>query len=267
VQDSAEEKIWAWVEDIQKYLFSGEYDYVFMMRAEVLIQENNFDFPVWAYDRGNDITVMDQHYFADYTSVGFDLNDVLFKPSATTRRFLQELFEYRTSFHLQGDNGPYMETLLSFLGREAKEKGRSDYDRSCTQHLKLDVPDRKLKTSDNAKWRRQNEAYNKCFFDQLSLLIGVYGQRNANDIGFSPTYLQVDDKQLLPSSFRGKAALGPWANCFEVARNYWTLPPLNCFAYRWNEASETKRTGGEVKGTCPDPTFEWPNYAKYNLKY
>lgn len=262
-QGNSEGGIGAWVDDIQKYLFSGKYDYVFMMRAEVLIQESNFDFPVWAYDRGSDITVMDQHFFDDFKAVGLDANNILFKPSNFTRNFLQELLKYRRGFHLHGEHGPYMETILLFLGRESKKQGRSDYDGACSQYLKLDEPEIKLKMESKSKWIGLTELYSKCFFDHLDSLVGIWGERNAGHFGFSPIYVPFNGSQLLPSSFHGNVTLGPWANCLDAVRKFWSLPSVNCFAYHWSDDSDPS-IGGAVKGTCPDPTFEWPN-SKYDL--
>mmetsp|Transcript_47441 Transcript_47441/g.84000 ORF Transcript_47441/g.84000 Transcript_47441/m.84000 type:complete len:474 (-) Transcript_47441:75-1496(-) len=255
----SEENMWAWWHDIQQYLFSGKYDYVLMMGADTLIQESNLDFPAWAWDTGHDVTVMDQYHFKYPDSYGLNENVLLFKPSSFSKAFIEECFEFRKGFHLQGDNGPYMETLLTVIGREVEATGREGYNKKCYQYLKLEAPASVVLKEETKRWMKLNDDYSRCFFSELDRLIGKYGARTSKNIGFTPTYLwdSALGKVLLPSDAREKPNYpGPWANCWSSVRKWWTYPAKNCFAFHWNGPKDPDMFG-YVKGQCPDSTFNW----------
>lgn len=263
-ESHSEKHPWIWLKDIQKYLFSGEYDYVLMMRRDVLIQESYSDFPVWFWDKGHDITIMDQHHFDPPNEAGFKLNNILFRPTNLTKQFLDEIFEYRTGFYLQDDNGAYLETLLTLLGREANATKGKVYDGMCKKYMVLDKPDRDLRSSNYTHWQLVNRLYTQCFFNQLDALVGTYGVRESRIVGFTPTFVTTPTgSQLLPSDMHFEFYNpGPWANCWQSVRNFWTLPAANCFAINWNGEKEGNNVE-QVQGTCPDLTFPW-HASPYN---
>ena len=49
----SDENMWSWLPILKAHLKSGQYDYVFYLGADVLIQEIHLGFPVWMYDRGH----------------------------------------------------------------------------------------------------------------------------------------------------------------------------------------------------------------------
>mmetsp|Transcript_13975 Transcript_13975/g.24504 ORF Transcript_13975/g.24504 Transcript_13975/m.24504 type:complete len:628 (-) Transcript_13975:180-2063(-) len=268
----SEENMWALWSDIQPYLKSGKYDYVFMMGADVLIQGAWMHWPVWAWDRGHDVTVMDQHHFPFRWSYGLNENDVLFKATDFTLQFINEVFEFRKGFHLQGDNGPYMEGILRTLGRIAESEGREGYHQECYPLVQIDKPS--VLSFSSGWWERRNDQFDTCFFKQLNRMTGSYGYRNSKGIGFYPTFIGFDGKAVLPKEFLpGTSApyvppehvhypllpLGPWANCWSSVRTFWNKPWMNCFAYHWNGPKDPSKHGTVSGGTCPDPTFDWAN--------
>jgi len=260
-----DENMYGWVSDIQLYLFSGNYDYVFMMTEDSLIQQQHLQFPVWQWDTGNDITLMDQHHFPRPEAFGLNENGILFRPTITARAFLETLYEYRKGFYLQGDNGAFMETVLDFMSREAKEQGRSEgYDNTCLHLVKLREPFKRLMRASQTKWEQLNDLYSQCFFIQLDRLTGGFGARRTKNIGFAQTFMPKDGGTALPMDAPDK--LGPWANCWSGVRKQWSFPEMHCFAMRWNRPplpptlTEQEKLG-QVEGTCPDTTFKWHESA------
>lgn len=213
------------------------------------------DFPVWAWDRGHDVTLMDQQYEDKSDVSTFNINSILLKPSEFTQRFGEECFGHLkgvNSFH--GDSGPYMETMLTFLGLEAKEAGRAGYDKKCMRFLKsYDMSPEQVLVLE--------QKYNECFFNELDRLSGTFGSRTSKNIGFSPTFLKdAAGYTILPQHLPSEpSALGPWANCWSTPRKLWSDPELNCFALRLSESE----AGGKVSGKCPDLSFNWTQ-SEYN---
>jgi len=265
----SEDNMWAWWSDIQNYLFSGKYDYVFMMGADVLVQYYWFDWPVWAWDRGHDISVMDQDHFSYHLAYGLNENNILLRPTNFTKDFILEAFEFRKGFHLQGDNGPYMETILRTLGRIAASEGRMGYYEMCYQWLTLPKPS--VMMLNDLWWGNRNDQYDACFFNELERLVGGYGYRKTRGIGFYPTYIGFDGDALVPENFKNESPpkvpkehphssivpLGPWANCWSSVRLSWKRPDYNCFAYHWNGPKDPSQHSVVSGGKCPDPTFNW----------
>mmetsp|Transcript_163093 Transcript_163093/g.313273 ORF Transcript_163093/g.313273 Transcript_163093/m.313273 type:complete len:794 (-) Transcript_163093:4-2385(-) len=250
----AQENMWAWWPDLQQFLFSGDYDYVLMMGMNSLISETFLDFPVWAWDTGHDITLMDESHFASPNPSGLNINNILFKSSEAARQFGDQVYEFRKGFKLsEGDNGPFMEIILQTLGAEDKAAGNRGYEGKCLKYLKEPI----RKWSDGMKWAHLNDKYNICFFDELDRLVGTFGKRLSRKIGFSPTFVTQDEQTILPAFVHGKPGiLGPWANCWSSPRKMWSDPESNCFANRWNESEVL----GQVLGVCPDDSFHWDTY-------
>jgi len=242
----SDENMWGWVPSVRQQLASGQYDYVFVMGGDTLIMTENLDFPIWAYDRGHDITVMDQPA-SDY---GLNENAFLLRASDWTLMFLDTFYAHRKNFNLQGDNGPWMETLLTFLGREAETARRPGYNDSCLPILVLDKPCGVYMKDDQANYQTLNSLYSECFFKELDRLAGPYGMRSSKHIGFSNT--QRNDSL-------------PWANCWnevQYGRPPWEDWPNKCFALHW---SGTKYDAAHnVSGECPDPSFAWDT-SRYNI--
>mmetsp|Transcript_14361 Transcript_14361/g.26132 ORF Transcript_14361/g.26132 Transcript_14361/m.26132 type:complete len:572 (-) Transcript_14361:11-1726(-) len=259
----SEEHMWAWVHGAQEYMFTGKYDYVFVMGTDTLLVENNLDFPMWQFDTGHDITIMDDHLVHPPNCFGLNENNMLFKPTNFTRQWLYELFEFRKGFYLQGDNGPYMEMMLIALGREAEANGKPGYQNACLGWMTLDRPNTKMQF-DQIKFK--GNMYYDCFFKELGRLAGDYGGRQSKHIGFSPTYFWDGGRVLLPNDLKGSdKQIYPWANCWSNPRKFWTNIWENCFAFHWNGAKEdpnivhARKSSHErmaVKG-CPDPTFNF----------
>lgn len=244
-----DENMWPWVPIIKALLMSGDYDYVWYVGGDVLIQEINLDFPVWAWDtgKGHDITVMDQQY----NEWGLNLNGLLIKPTQWSIDFLDTLYAHRKNFNLQGDNGPYMETILYYLNMERQGQGFRPYQDTCWPLLIQDRPSGIINAEDDKEgthhYQDLNKAYATCFFKEFDRLAGFFSFRDSTNIGFSKTM--------------GKDAK-PWANCWSLLRMY-TDWETNCFALHWNGLQKFGRPQGIV-GTCPDPTFDWaadPNNA------
>lgn len=249
----SDEMMWGWPGPLKKYLWSRKYDYVFVCGGDMLLDYLRLDYPIWAYDKGHDITIMDQNY----VSYGLNENAMLMKPTAFIKEFLDAFFEFRYDWWTQGDNGPWMENILVFIGREAQAAGHIGYDNSCAEHGKLLMPSGVLLRKDKPLAESNGTRYCKCFFDQFERLAGTYGWRKSRNIGFSRTYL-ADDKEYLPqhTDFWSAHHVLPWVNCFTHVRSSWANWGQNCFAYHWNgDKSLTQRA--VVKGTCPDPSFDW----------
>lgn len=253
----SQENMWAWWPDIQQYLFSGDYDYVLMTAVNSLISEQNLDFPVWAWDTGHDITIMDENLFDSPNPSGLNMNNILFKASDAAREFGDQVFKFRKGFDLlEGDNGPFMESILKTISAGEEAAGKTGYDHQCLKYLNQPVK----KWSDGMKKGHLNRKYQRCFFEQLDHLVGGFGKRQSKTIGFSSTYMMKDDSIVLPYQVHGEPGLiGPWANCWSSPRKTWTDPELHCFAFRWNESEVM----GEVVGVCPDDSFKWETFA-YN---
>lgn len=262
--------MWGWVPAIKKYLFSGQWDYVIYVGIDVLVNGNNFNFPIWAYDRGHDITIMDQRY----SYVGFNENSVIFKPTEFSRLFLDELYEFHKGYYLQGDNGPYMEMILRTLGQEAREEGRGAYNDQCLPKVKLDMPNSKFQQERNAEALCQMIEYARCFFDTLDTLAGPYGHRKSKHIGFSPTFYADTTGTYRYSDMSDKLSLKltPWSNCYSEIRTNWSLHPYgNCLFWHYNGPKQGrlwihgKETYGNVftriiGGKCFDPSFDWQTW-------
>jgi len=255
----ADEYMWAWVHALFPYLFSGEYDYVFVVGVDTLPNPANMHFPVWAYDTGHDITFMDTHYW----TIGLNENSLLFKPTDFSRKFLEEFFEFRKGFHLQGDNGPFMEMILRTLGRENEEDGKPGYLGNCYGDLDLgDKSSAWLSDHDFNLVVLKNRLYANCFFGALDRFAGGYGHRESKHLGFSKTY-HADSPTAIYQYVDMPDKLTPWANCFNWLR--WkphNRCHLNCLFLHWNGPKEGMFTAIRG-GTCPDPTFDWKT-AKYN---
>eukprot|EP00930_Biecheleria_cincta_P018729 TRINITY_DN14487_c1_g2_i1.p1 TRINITY_DN14487_c1_g2~~TRINITY_DN14487_c1_g2_i1.p1 ORF type:complete len:791 (-),score=68.62 TRINITY_DN14487_c1_g2_i1:29-2377(-) len=255
--------MWAWNRDVQRYLFSGKYDYVFHVGADVLIHSMHLDFPLWAFDKGHDITIMDQ----DYVSYGFNQNAVLFKPTAFTREFLDLHYEHRTDYWLQGDNGPWMEAMLVYVGREAEAHGRPGYGHICAQHGILSMPSSELLRVNMALTVEKATAYSTCFFNELDRLAQTFGNRVSTHIGWSKVWMKNGYEDIVPEDndlLNSKRVVMPWANCFTHVRDHWKGWQQNCFAFHWNGVKSADRKQ-DPTGTCPDPSFDWRsspwNYA------
>eukprot|EP00930_Biecheleria_cincta_P018730 TRINITY_DN14487_c1_g3_i2.p1 TRINITY_DN14487_c1_g3~~TRINITY_DN14487_c1_g3_i2.p1 ORF type:complete len:490 (-),score=53.07 TRINITY_DN14487_c1_g3_i2:29-1462(-) len=268
----SDEYMWAWNRDVQRYLFSGQYDYVLNVGADVLFHKLFLDFPVWAYDTGHDITTMDQ----DYVSYGFNENAVLLKPTDFTREFLDVHFGYRVDFWLQGDNGPWMEAMLVYLGREAEASGRPGYKNICAKHGILTMPSWAFVKQNLEAALQTSTEYSKCFFGELDRLAHKFGHRVSKHLGWSKVRKARDSAEMLPQHndlLHLDQAVMPWANCFTHVRDHWKDFEQNCFAFHWNGVKSTTHITGMhgeesvagVKGTCPDPSFDWRsspwNYA------
>lgn len=252
----SDQYMWAWVAALPQYLFSGNYDYVFVLGVDTLPNAYNMHFPVWAYDQGHDITIMDTHYWP----IGMNENAMLFKPTNFTKKFLEEFFEWRYNFLIQGDNGAWMEMLLIAIGREDKNR---PYYGNCAMHLGLgEYSSAWLNDHDLNKLIKQNRLYSDCFFHALDILAGSFGHRKSRHIGFSPTYYAPNPQAIyqyvdLPDK------LTPWANCFNYLR--WrknNRPYLNCLFLHWNGPKEGMFNAIRG-GQCPDPSFDWHAW-KYN---
>mmetsp|Transcript_3720 Transcript_3720/g.6144 ORF Transcript_3720/g.6144 Transcript_3720/m.6144 type:complete len:508 (-) Transcript_3720:84-1607(-) len=264
-----EENMWAWWWDIQNYLFSGKYDYVFLMGVDVLLNGGWFWWPVWRWDRGHDITIMDQHSMPFMERYGLNENNVLWRPTQLAKDFINEGFSFRKQFNLQGENGPYMETILRFVGRAAEAENRTGYSDLCLETVEIPKPSPLLMASE--WWMRRNDQYDRCFFEELERMVGGYGTRDTKNIGFYPTFISANNKVLIPEDFfhgqrpyvppdhphRDLTPLGPWANCWSSVIGHWKHPSLNCFAYHFNGPKDMSKHNKVSGGTCPDPTFDW----------
>lgn len=257
--------MWAWNRDVQRYIFSGKYDYVFHVGADVLFLNRYLDFPLWAYDTGHDITIMDQNY----VGYGYNQNAVLFKPTEFTRTYLDLHYSYRVDYWTQGDNGPWMEAMLVYLGREAQEGGRRGYDNHCAEHGIFTMPSGVLLRVDIQAAIANTTRYSECFFRELDRLTRGFGHRKSKHIGFSKTGYSLEKKTTgdgvkLPehTDLLVRDRLMPWQNCFTHVRASWLGFERNCFAYHWNGDKSQKRDGS-VTGTCPDPSFDW-NSSPWN---
>eukprot|EP00930_Biecheleria_cincta_P018725 TRINITY_DN14487_c0_g2_i1.p1 TRINITY_DN14487_c0_g2~~TRINITY_DN14487_c0_g2_i1.p1 ORF type:complete len:767 (+),score=70.73 TRINITY_DN14487_c0_g2_i1:81-2303(+) len=252
----SDDMMWAWNRDVKRYLFSGKYDYVFNVGADVLFLRNYLDFPVWAYDTGHDITIMDQ----DYVSYGFNQNAVLFKPTEFTRDYLDLHYGYRRDFWLQGDNGPWMEVMLVYLGQEAEAAGRPGYTNSCAELGILTKPSALIVQENLTKAIIINTKYSRCFFQELDRMVGTINSRNSLHIGWSKSAIVTNNEERLPrdNDLLSSKNVMPWANCFSWVRQTWTDFEHNCFAHHWNGV-KTDTRDSVVDGKCPDPTFDWKN--------
>lgn len=270
-----EENMWAWWWDIKNYLFSGQYDYLFLMGGDTLLQSNWMWWPVWLWDRGHDITVMDQHSMPVGERYGLNENNVLWKPTQLAKDFVEEGFEFRRQFNLQGENGPYMETILRFLGRASELENRTGYSGECEQWLEIPKPSPFVMAT--TWWEQRNGQYDSCFFQNLNRLVGGYGVRQSVGIGFYPTFIFAEGRVLLPQDLplKGRRPTvepnhphhdlwpwGPWANCWSSVRMHWVNPHINCFAYHFNGPKDMSEHN-KVSGTCPDPSFDW-SASPYN---
>eukprot|EP00930_Biecheleria_cincta_P038846 TRINITY_DN26706_c0_g1_i1.p1 TRINITY_DN26706_c0_g1~~TRINITY_DN26706_c0_g1_i1.p1 ORF type:complete len:823 (+),score=82.31 TRINITY_DN26706_c0_g1_i1:103-2571(+) len=245
--------MWGWHADIGRFLFSGKYDYVFMLGGDVLVHRLSMDFPVWAYDEGHDIIMMDQNYVA----YGYNQNAILLKPTDYTREFLDFQYAYRKDFWTQGDNGPWMETMLVYLGREASAAGRPGYDKVCQEHGILQSSSGMLMKTNPTVWVENGTRYCQCFFREIDRLAGTWGHRKSEHIGFTKPFVVVDGREFFPdwTDILSPLRVTPWANCFSWVRQAWPRPAQNCFIFHWNGAKSDKR--GQIAGTCPDPGFKW----------
>lgn len=250
----SDDYMWAWNRDVQRFLFSGKYDYVFHVGADVLFDKMYLDFPVWAYDTGHDITIMDQ----DYVSYGYNQNAVLFKPTAFTREYLDLHYSYRVDYWTQGDNGPWMEAMLVYLGREAEATGRPGYGNQCAVHGKFTMPSGMLLRVDKEEAIRNTTRYSQCFFIELDRLARTFGHREARHVGYSKVRLKTEHGEMLPehNDLLSSDHVMPWANCFTHVRDKWDRFEKNCFAYHWNGAKLATQQA-TATGICPDPTFDW----------
>jgi len=256
----ANENMWGWVPGIQRYLFSGKWDYVIYVGIDVLVNGANIGFPIWFYDQGHDITIMDQPGDGLYAITGYNENAVLFRPTEFVRRFLAELFEFRKDFYLQGDNGPYMEMMLRILSREATAEGRAGYLDQCLPTLKLEMSLAEA-TGFHDWFEARNAKYVTCFFKALDELAGIYGYRKSKHIGFSPLYYGNATGFYRYEHLPDK--LTPAANCFHLLRRDLDFHPWqNClfFHYNGDKMGQFHQIRG---GRCDDPTFDWPTW-KYN---
>lgn len=235
--------MWAWAFAIKPYLLSGEYDYVFVLGADVLINSPNLHFPAWALDTGHDLTLMDQHF----DSWGLNANGMLFRPTRWSVQFIDDMLSHRGDFNIQGDNGPFMEAILMALGREASEAGKPGYKDTCRELLKIPQSAAHMSNSDQVAYTKFNEAYSKCFFYQLEQMTGNWNSRSSKHIGFSPTH--------------GTNML-PWANCWSEVRARWEGWQKNCLTIHWNGY---KGPGYQhsVTGQCADAAFDW-SASPYN---
>lgn len=245
----SEANMFGWVLPIKKYLLAGVYDYVFLMGGDVLINAVNLDFPLWAYNDGHYLSIMDQ----GYSPLGFNENDLLFRVSsaesvAWSEQFVTMMFSHRVRHSLQGDNGPYMENLLILLGREAESKGFHGYDNICNESL---VKDRSVRQFiHDFGWQAVGEwnlNYSNCFFKQLDMLAGPWNKRTSRQIGF----VSWNDKTL------------PLANCWT---SVWQVNRTErCFAFHWNGGTGREDGAHPATGGCPDPTFNW-SASLYNRR-
>merc|ERR1719379_3150560 len=241
----SDEMMWGYLPRLREHLVSGKYDHVFYLGADVLIQEAHLDFPAWFWNKGHDLTIMDQsRYFA-----GYNLNALVFKATEWSVKFLDTLYEHRKYFNLQGDNGAYMETILQMLSLEYEElHGVSAYDGGCSTALRLEKPTAVYLATNDPVFGVKLGVYTDCFFNMLDRMAGVYGQRNSKHIGFTSTI---------------KQGHLPWANCWSYVRASWGGWDKECFALHWN-GPKYAGVKSEVTGKCPVPSFDWDNNP-YNV--
>jgi len=245
----SDENMWSYLTQLRGHLTSGKYDYVFFVGSDVLFLQPHLDFPLWLYDGGHDLTIMDQG--SDKDNIwGFNANGLLLKASAWSVNFLDVLYEHRHVFNLQGDNGPYMETILTHLGLEQAAKGHRGYEQTCHSLLVLDKPASYYVASNGGEYASMNAKYSLCFFAELDRLAGPFGQRVSEHIGFTKT------------ESNGTAML-PWANCWSDVREHHPDWPSKCLAAHFNGLP--KPNGAVVEGKCPDPTFDWDS-SPYNVQ-
>mmetsp|Transcript_25259 Transcript_25259/g.44852 ORF Transcript_25259/g.44852 Transcript_25259/m.44852 type:complete len:433 (+) Transcript_25259:49-1347(+) len=261
----ADKYMWAWMHAIQPYILSGKYDYIFYVGLDVAINPEHFDWPLWAYDKGHDITIMDQNFMGG----AWNLNAVLFRTSRFTLQFLREWFEFRKGFWQQGDNGPYQEMILRTLGREAQENNKTGYNDKCLPLLEVPMMswlEFQVLYPGKPVFNKIQD-YSECFFSELDRMAGVYGYRNSKHIGFSQTYLNTCEcgnamPNCIPLTgcwiFNGPAghkAVAPWANCFSGPRELWPETQRNCFLFHYNGFKDQLLSA--KLGSCPDPSFDW----------
>jgi len=244
----SDDNMWAWIPIMKERLTSGLYDYVINLGADVLITQTFLHFPVWQWDEGHDITIMDSS--KNLSEWGMNQNAILFKPSTWTLAFLETLYGFRKNFNLQGDNGPFMETLLKHLGHEAEANNRTGYTDDCLAYLVLQVPATTIIKRDPEEYRALNLRYSNCFYDNLDRLAGPFGHRKSNHIGFTKLFAK---DQL------------PWANCWSAVSLYFPdYVRANCFALHWNGLQKLKVARTRLVGKCPDARFNWSRSA-YNV--
>eukprot|EP00930_Biecheleria_cincta_P095944 TRINITY_DN8782_c0_g2_i1.p1 TRINITY_DN8782_c0_g2~~TRINITY_DN8782_c0_g2_i1.p1 ORF type:complete len:772 (-),score=64.58 TRINITY_DN8782_c0_g2_i1:82-2397(-) len=263
-----EKRMWAWNREILRFLFSGKYDYVFYTGADVLFNYMQFDFPVWAYDTGHDVTVMDQ----DFVGWGLNENAVLFKPTPFAREFIDAHYGYRGEFWTQSDNGPWMDVILVFIGREAELAGQVGYKNICKKHGLLNMTMAVFNHMYPREAWERGFRFCTCFFAELNRMAGPYRDRKSKQIGFTKTSYFWKGQQMLPanSNILHPKRVMPWANCFDYVRQSWPQPVQNCLAYHWNGArfqNDVNAPGllrGDVAGShasmdmaCPDPSYTW----------
>mmetsp|Transcript_126067 Transcript_126067/g.223269 ORF Transcript_126067/g.223269 Transcript_126067/m.223269 type:complete len:438 (-) Transcript_126067:6-1319(-) len=247
--------MWAWLFAAQEYLTSGVYDYVIYMGGDVLINSLHLDFPLWAFDTGHYLTVMDQ----DADDWGLNENNLIFTVSsadaiAWVQNFIETMASHRKDHNLQGDNGPFMETLLTLLGHEVSAVGKVGYYNKCRSLLKMSISfPQFIKQSGFDAYTQANAAYSRCFFEELDRLIGPVHNRQSNEVGFVTTT---------------DTAHFPWGNCWGHVRVFWKDWEYQCWAFHWNGGTG-RETVHTLTGTCPDPTFNWTTspYNRLNRRH
>eukprot|EP00930_Biecheleria_cincta_P096721 TRINITY_DN88529_c0_g1_i1.p1 TRINITY_DN88529_c0_g1~~TRINITY_DN88529_c0_g1_i1.p1 ORF type:complete len:469 (-),score=86.58 TRINITY_DN88529_c0_g1_i1:71-1477(-) len=250
-----DEMMWAFSRALRNRI-DLDYDYIFATGADVQFLKVNLDFPVWQWDRGHHMTLMDQ----DYCKWGFNENNMLFKIAGGGNSWVKDFFDgwygdNKNSNSLQGDNGPYMETILKVISHESKEDEGIAYDGRCLKKLRLDGPSTELIAHDEATgshdYEQHNKDYSDCFFAELNRLAGPFNNRSSQHVGFA----RVDDHST------------PWANCWAWVRDTWTEPEKHCFAYHWN-GPKNKAEPHTVQPGCPAPGFDETVWSKspYNPK-
>jgi len=220
---------------LRQYLKSRKYDYVFFLSADSLLQMGHMEFPVWAWDQGHDITVMDEKS----SEWGMSFNAILFKATDWTVKFLDTLHAHQEN--VKG-NGPYMETILTHLSADAEAHDIPGYNGSCWPGLVSRRPVWTLKLPSVGIYAKTRALHSECFFKELDRLVGPFGNRNSKHIGFSTIW---------------KKDSLPWANCWGAMR----ILGSKCFLVHWN-GFKAEGSHNTVR-TCPDATFNWDT-ASYN---
>lgn len=255
----SDENMYAWVHAIKPYVNSGSYDIIFVTGSDTLIMDRHLPFPVWAWYHNHFLTIMDNpgtNPGGDFQdphfswSFGFNENSELYAPVRWRQRlddFLNRLIAHQGHFLLMGLNGAYMEAILETLGHEAVGKGRPGYNSGC---LPLALLNQSAATYFREKkslyfYNLRNRLYSRCFFKELARLVGPFGKRVSEYIGFVKLSGPV-----------------PWSNCHTELRHAYGEWPARCFAVHFN-GPKVQLKHKQIRWSCPDASFNW-SLSPYN---
>lgn len=243
---------WTIMEDLNRRLSSGLYDYVFWLDGYTAFNDLYLDLPVWAYDLGHDITVMDQIHNPE----GFQLNGVLFRTSPAAKNFMQGVLGYKNLIetYVSNGQGAFLEMMLTALGAEAEERGTRGYSHNCAQYSRLGY----MAMFDENYVKTLN-AHSECFFAELERLAGAYGYRESKTIGFSKTYTW-QNKLLLYHDVANQANPGkllPLSNCVGGLRTA-EHAQEDCFVYNMNDGG--RGPPNPRYPSCPDHLFRFSQW-------